>query len=87
MSKRTANGAMPKVIRTSAGLRDALFDELDRLRSGETNATNANATARLAGEVVNIIEMELEVQKYLAKAPLTETAEVSMPKPLSLGSN
>ena len=37
----------PAVARTSAGLRNALFDELDGLRSGTTNATKANATAKL----------------------------------------
>lgn len=29
----------------TANLQDALFDELDRMRTGETNATKANAIA------------------------------------------
>lgn len=77
---------MPPVVRTSAGLRDALFDELDRMRSGETNATNANAVARLADQVVNTVHMELEVHRHLARLPDAKIAAISMPEPLGLGS-
>lgn len=74
---------LPPVVRTSAGLRDALFDELDRLRNGKTNATNANAVARLADQVVNTVQMELAVQQHLAKMP-QEPISAQMPKPLVL---
>lgn len=40
--------ATSPTIRTSAGLRDALFDELDSLRNGTTNPAKANAVAKLA---------------------------------------
>jgi hypothetical protein len=36
----------PPVVRSLAGLRAVLFDELDRMRRGKTNAANANAFAR-----------------------------------------
>lgn len=76
---------MPPVIRTSAGLRDALFDELDRMRTGGTNATNANAIARLAGEIVNTVQMELEVQKQLSRIP--GDAKPDVPRSLPLGAS
>lgn len=66
---------MPNVVRTSAGLRDALFDEIDRIRSGETDAKKANAVARLAGEIVNTVTMEITVQKHLASLPKDGKAE------------
>lgn len=56
-------------VRTSAGLRDALFDELDGLRSGTSNPAKANAVAKLAGQVIDTVKMELDVQKHLAKTP------------------
>lgn len=62
----------PAVARTSSGLREALFDELDQLRSGKTNATKANATAKLAMAIVGTVEMELEVRKTLNKMPKGE---------------
>lgn len=74
---------LPPMVRTSAGLRDALFDELDRMRNGETNATNANAIARLADQVCNTVHMELEVHKHLTKIPEGKMS-IEMPKPLSL---
>lgn len=75
---------LPPVVRTSAGLRSVLFDELDRMRSGKTNATNANAIARLVGEIVNTIQMELEVHKQMARVP-GEGPKITFPMPLELG--
>lgn len=77
---------MPLVTRTSAGLRDALFDELDRLRNGDTNATNANAVARLADQVIHTVQMELEVHKHLSKMPANADLESQLPKPIMLSS-
>lgn len=77
------NGAAP-VVRTSAGLRDALFDALDGLRNGSTNAATANAVAKLADQVVQTVHMELAVHKHLSgKAKTPETP--SLPAPVSLG--
>lgn len=55
------------VVRSSAGLRDALFDELDDLRSGKTNPTKANAVSKLAGSIIQTVEMELEVHRIMSK--------------------
>jgi len=38
----------PIAVRTSAELRDALFDALDRIRDDTSNPTCANAVAKLA---------------------------------------
>lgn len=53
------------VARTSQGLRDALFDELDGLRAGSTTPTMANATAKLIGEIVNTVQLDLAVAKFV----------------------
>jgi hypothetical protein len=76
---------LPPVIRTSAGLRDALFDELDRMRCGKTNATNANAVARLAGEIVNTVTMELAVHKQISAIPGEPGAQSRPQLPSSIG--
>ena len=55
---------MPRVTRTAGGLRDALFDELDAIRAGESNPTRANAVAKLSSSVVDTVRMELDVLKY-----------------------
>ncbi len=54
------------INRTSAGLRDALFDEMDALRNGTSNPTRANAVSKLASGVVETVRMEMDVQKHAA---------------------
>ena len=68
MTKKRETEA-PAVSRTSAGLRDAIFDEIDAIRNGSSNPTRANAVAKLDTGIVETIRMELEVQKHLQKVP------------------
>lgn len=76
-------GIPSPIVRTSAGLRDALFDELDGLRNGSTNPAKANAAAKLAGQVIDTVKMELDVQKHMAKMPKDAPA-ASLPPPVTL---
>jgi hypothetical protein len=64
MAKATTNQINSPVARSSAGLRDAIFDEIDAIRGGESNPTRANAVAKLASGIVETVRMELEVQKF-----------------------
>lgn len=73
------------VQRTSAGLRDALFDELDLLRSGTSNPSRANAVAKLADQVINTVTMELEVQRHINRMPLDSKPVMGLPTPIALG--
>lgn len=76
------------VNRTSAGLRDAIFDEIDAIRNGTSNPTRANAVAKLATGIVETVRMELEVSRHLRQqAPgSAETASQSiLGSPLTLG--
>lgn len=89
MAKQANVDATP-VVRTSAGLRDAIFDELDAIRTGNSNPTRANAVAKLAGSIVETVRMEVEVQKHIRqtatnKVPVSESAGLGMP--MALGSN
>ena len=84
----TENGVVQAVVpRTSAGLRGALFDELDSLRGGKSNASKANATAKLALAIVSTVEMELEVHRQMNKLPKGgEQIPATLP-PLALAAN
>lgn len=57
-----------KVIRSSSGLRDVLFDEIDSLRNGESNPARATALAKLSVQIINSVTMEIQYNKYLAAA-------------------
>ena len=83
MSKAEKIGA--PIVRTSAGLRDALFDELDALRSGSTNPAKANAVAKLADQVIATVKMELDVQKHIAKYKTSGTTQAQLGAPVNLG--
>lgn len=48
------------ISRTSEGVRDALFDEWDRLRSGEVDAQRAIATANLARQILSSVRIEID---------------------------
>lgn len=76
--KTATNGSVELTERTSAGLRTALFDELDGLRKGTVNATRANAVAKLCTTIVETVRMEIDVAKYAEK-------NKSMPATKALG--
>jgi hypothetical protein len=63
--KEEAQAPATPIVRTSAGLRDAIFDEIDAIRNGTSNPTRANAVAKLASGIVETVQMELDVQKHL----------------------
>jgi hypothetical protein len=78
----------PAATRSSAGLRDALFDELDAIRSGKSNPTRANAVAKLAAGIVETVRMELDVARYangLATSARAVQQHNGLPQPLELG--
>lgn len=72
-----------KIIRTSAGLRDALFDELDALREGKTNPQRAHAMAKLAVQIIGTVRMEIEFQRHVASLPDAANAALTVPLQLS----
>ena len=85
---KAKNGSATPVVRTSAGLRDAIFDEMDAIRNGDSNPTRANAVAKLAGSIVDTVQMELDVQKHLrtvATGPKVIDDQHGLGQPLSLG--
>lgn len=62
------------IIRNSAGLRDAIFDEIDGIRAGSSNPTRANAVAKLATVIVDSVRMDVEVQRHLSQHAATSDA-------------
>ena len=89
MAMNTKAGTQPNVARTSAGLRDAIFDELDAIRNGNSNPTRANAVAKLASSIVETVRMEIEVSKHthaMAGKPEPQvTQNLPLGQPMQLG--
>ena len=61
------NNELP-VGRTSGGLRNALFDEIDALRNGSSNAARARSVAMLANSILQSVSAEIEYHKYVCDA-------------------
>lgn len=47
----------------SQGLRRALFESLDALRNGKTTPMVANATSRLAEQIIRSVELEMGIER------------------------
>ena len=78
MSNHPNRGKPPRPARTSQGLRDILFDEIEELRTGKGDPTKSMAIANLAKQVINIAKVEIDFHRQLVA-----TAESG--HPLSLG--
>lgn len=54
----------PAVQRPTQGLRDALFDELEALRRGDSTPTKANGIAKLCSTLLDTHRVELQLKRY-----------------------
>lgn len=59
---------MPAINRSSKGLRDAMFDELDAIRNGRSNPNRLIAVSKIACQIINSVKMEIEYQKHVASS-------------------
>lgn len=71
-------------VRTTKGLRDALFDELDSLSSGKSTPHIASAKAKLAVQIINTTRLEIEFHKFIQECPENANRIVDL-KPIALG--
>lgn len=51
--------------RTTLGLREVLFDEIDLLRAGLTNHQKVNALAKSASAIIGTVRLEMDYKKML----------------------
>lgn len=74
-----------KIARTTRGLRDALFDEMDALSSGKSNPHVASAKAKLAVQIINTTRLEIEYHKFITEQPPANKMVAVDLKPIALG--
>lgn len=70
--------------RTTSGLRDILFDEIERMQGNDADPTRARAVANLSREIINTARVEIEFQRTMT-ALNNEGADVALGT-LALGS-
>lgn len=71
------------VERTTIGLRNALFDEIDAMRNGDSTPARANAVSRLATGIVDIVRTEIDYHKLVTAN--NGSQEAPLGRPLALG--
>lgn len=71
-----------KIERNSSGIRDVLFDQIDRLRQGKCDVGEAKAVAALVGQIINSVNMEINVARLRADYP--GDTKLDLPAPLKL---
>lgn len=54
---------MEKVTRSSQGLRDMLFNELDRLRAGEVSPQRVNVIAKTTAQIISTVRLEMDAMR------------------------
>lgn len=54
--------------RTTQGLRDALFDELEELRGPDGKPEKSMAVANIAKQIINTAKVELDFQRLIVQA-------------------
>jgi len=52
------------IVRTTEGLRDHLFEELERLRDGKSTPQNAKAVVSLAQQNYQLARLELDAARF-----------------------
>jgi len=72
-----------KTIRTTSGLCDALFDEFDMLRNGQSDHLRASSISKLAIQIINTKRLEIEVAALKCREEIRSV--VLAPSGLKLG--
>jgi ribosomal protein L40E len=53
------------ITRSTSGLRTALFEEMEALRNGTSNAQRARSVAMMANSILQSVQVEIEYHKYV----------------------
>lgn len=74
-----------KMERTAAGLRDALFDQLERLRDRTCDSEEAKAFALLANGIIGSVEVQLKFEEMKVKGTIPQhLTEMNLIPPLKV---
>lgn len=73
-----------RVTRTTKGLRDALFDEIDRLTVGRSNPQVACAKSKLATQIIAATKLDLDYHRFVSEMRGVQAPSVKL-TPIELG--
>lgn len=50
-------------------IREVMWDELSKLRNGETSAANVNAICNAVGKMLSTVKLQMEYSRLMGKMP------------------
>ncbi len=68
---------MKKTVRTTTGLIDALFDEVDNLIEGTTTPQTATAKVSIAKAIISTKRLEIEKARFVSEPREGKTTRIS----------
>ena len=68
MTKTSSAPKGKSAMRTTQGLRDVLFDEIEELRGTDGNPEKSMAVANLAKQIINTAKVELDFQRLISQS-------------------
>lgn len=84
MTKKDKQTPVSPIHRSTSGLRVALFEEMEALRNGSSNAQRARSVAMMANSILQSVQVEIEYHKYVS----TNKGRVEgQPKVVELGTS
>ncbi len=60
------------IEKTTKGVRQVLFEEMEAMRNGKSSPTRANAMTKLAMSIVESMRLEMQHESHRAKFPLLD---------------
>ena len=78
--QRVFQPRMPESTRTSSGLRDILFDEIEELRRGTGDIKRAAAIAKLAGQIIASARLDVDYSLAVDGKPVTAVKSLPLGK-------
>lgn len=86
MKKKDQAPKLPtsQIARSTSGLRSALFEEMEALRNGNSNAQRARSVAMMANSILQSVQVEIEYHKYVSA---NKTRIEGEPKVVRLGTD
>ena len=65
---------MSKIInRSTAGLREYLFEELEMIKNGESNAQRASAVSKISSQILTSVRLEMEYIRFVKQEGLEDS--------------
>ncbi len=76
---------MSDIDRTSRGLANMMFEELDNLKTGSSTPQQARAKAAIANTILSVSRLEMDYARFVADGRSEDGNQLPGPQPIAIG--